>query len=125
MLLRSRDATLLTLSPRHWILAAAASPPRRSRACRQRNDPPGVFATNDLVAIGLLQGLVNRDIRVPEDIAIIGYDDIEYAAAAAVPLSSIRQPRADLGRRAAELLLAEIQAADKPEGHRHRAGRSG
>ena len=51
--------------------------------------------------------------------AIIGYDDIAFAAAAAVPLSSIRQPRAELGRRAAELLLAEIEAADGDEPHQH------
>ena len=44
---------------------------------------------------------------MPDDFAIVGYDDIEFAAAAAVPLSSVRQPRAQLGRTAAELLLEE------------------
>ena len=51
--------------------------------------------------------------------SIIGYDDIAFAAAAAVPLSWIRQPRAELGRRAAELLLAEIEAADGDGSHQH------
>ena len=81
--------------------------------------PTAVFAANDLVAIGLLQGFVTAGVAVPDDIAIIGYDDITFAAAAAVPLSSIRQPRAELGRRAAELLLAEIEAADADESHQH------
>jgi len=70
--------------------------------------PTGVFAVNDLVAIGLLQGLLAHGIRVPEEVAIVGYDDMEFAAAAAVPLTSVRAPRADLGRDAARLLLGEI-----------------
>ena len=75
--------------------------------------PTAVFAANDLLAIGLLQGFVTHGLRIPEDIAIIGYDDIAFAASAAVPLSSIRQPRQLLGRRAAELLFAEIEALDE------------
>ena len=81
--------------------------------------PTAVFAANDLVAIGLLQGFVTAGVRVPDDMALLGYDDIAFAAAAAVPLSSIRQPRAELGRRAAELLLAEIEAADGDGSHVH------
>lgn len=81
--------------------------------------PTAVFAANDLVAIGLLQGFVTAGVAVPDEMAIIGYDDIAFAAAAAVPLSSIRQPRAELGRRAAELLLAEIDAADGDGPHQH------
>ena len=81
--------------------------------------PTAVFAANDLMAIGMLQGFVTAGVRVPDDIAIIGYDDITFAAAAAVPLSSIRQPRTELGRRAAELLLAEIEAADSDGPHQH------
>ena len=83
--------------------------------------PTAVFAVNDLVAIGLLQGFVTLGLRVPEDIAIIGYDDVSFAESAAVPLSSIRQPRHLLGQRAAELLLEEIDALDDgvPHAHRH------
>ena len=85
--------------------------------------PTAVFAANDLLAIGLLQGFVTHGLRVPEDIAIIGYDDISFAASAAVPLSSVRQPRADLGRRAAELLFDEIEADDEERPHRHQSVR--
>ena len=81
--------------------------------------PTAVFAANDLLAIGLLQGFVTQGLRVPEDIALIGYDDIIFAASAAVPLSSIRQPRQLLGRRAAELLFAEVDALDKDLPHEH------
>jgi LacI family transcriptional regulator len=69
--------------------------------------PTGVFCANDLIALGLLQEMTRHAIRVPEDIAIVGYDDIDFAAAAAVPLSSVRQPRQQLGRTAAQLLLEE------------------
>ncbi|MPZ94040.1 MAG: substrate-binding domain-containing protein [Propionibacteriales bacterium] len=78
--------------------------------------PTGVFCANDLVALGLLQEMTRGGIQVPADVAIVGYDDIEYAAAAAVPLSSVRQPREQLGRAAAELLFDEINGSAD---HRH------
>ena len=81
--------------------------------------PTAVFGANDLIAIGLLQGFVSSGMRVPEDVAIIGYDDIAFAAAAAVPLSSIRQPRQQLGECAAELLFAEIEAENGQGVHSH------
>jgi LacI family transcriptional regulator len=67
----------------------------------------------------LLQGFVTAGLRVPEDMAIIGYDDIAFAAAAAVPLSSVRQPREDIGRKSAELLVSEIEAAEGSLPHQH------
>jgi len=79
--------------------------------------PTGVFCANDLIALGLLQEMTLREIGVPADIAIVGYDDIEFAAAAAVPLSSVRQPRQQLGRTAARLLLEETM---EPGDHTHR-----
>ena len=72
-----------------------------------RQRPTAVFCTNDLLALGMLQQLIQQGLSVPEDIAIVGYDDIDFAAAAAVPLTSVRQPRQLLGRRATELLLGE------------------
>ena len=77
--------------------------------------PTAAFCANDLLALGLLQHLITSGRRVPEDLAIVGYDDIDFAAAAAVPLTSVRQPRQLLGARAASLLLDETS---NPE-HRH------
>jgi len=74
--------------------------------------PTAVFAGNDLVALGLLQGFTAHGLRVPADVAIVGYDDIEFAAAAAVPLSSVRQPREELGSAGARLLFAAIEAIE-------------
>ncbi len=83
-------------------------------AIRQRpaaDRPDAIFAANDLLAVGVLQGLMLMGgVRVPEEIALIGYDDIEFAAAAVVPLSSIRQPSALIGSTALELLLREAAA---------------
>jgi LacI family transcriptional regulator len=78
--------------------------------------PDAIFCANDLLALGVLRVLLQAGVRVPEDVAIIGYDDIEFTSAAAVPLSSIRQPTYQLGKIATELLLEEC---DDPEGHAH------
>jgi LacI family transcriptional regulator len=80
--------------------------------------PTAVFCANDLLSLGVLQEMTLRRLRVPQDVAIVGYDDIEFAAAAAVPLSSVRQPREQLGRAATELLLEEVDDGARHE-HRH------
>jgi LacI family transcriptional regulator len=74
--------------------------------------PTAAFCANDLLALGLLQQCVTLRMSVPDDLAIVGYDDIDFAAAAAVPLTSVRQPRAQLGRTTAELLLDEAADPD-------------
>ena len=79
--------------------------------------PTAIFCANDLLALGVLQEMTRRGVRIPQDVAIVGYDDIEFAAAAAVPLTSVRQPRHLLGRTAAELLIEE---ATEDSGHQHR-----
>ncbi len=59
--------------------------------------PTAVFCANDLLALGVLQSLFAAGVSVPDDLALVGYDDIEFAAAAAVPLTSVRQPAATMG----------------------------
>ncbi len=74
--------------------------------------PDAVFTANDLLAVGLLQALVMRGgVRVPDDIALIGFDDIDFASATIVPLSSLRQPSRLIGQTALGILLEE---ADDP-----------
>jgi DNA-binding LacI/PurR family transcriptional regulator len=79
--------------------------------------PTAAFCANDLVALGVLQEMTRRGLRIPQDLALVGYDDIEFAGAAAVPLTSVRQPREALGRTAGQLLLEEVRAGAN---HRHR-----
>jgi LacI family transcriptional regulator len=77
--------------------------------------PDAIFAGNDLVALGVLQALTLAGVRVPDDIAIIGYDDIDFASSAAIPLSSVRQPADVMGRTAARLLLDVIADPEASE----------
>jgi LacI family transcriptional regulator len=80
--------------------------------------PDAVFAANDLVAVGLLQGLfINGRVRIPEDISLVGYDDIMFASASVVPLTSIRQPSALIGRTGVEILIEEAQDPDLEPRH--------
>ena len=117
------EATLLTISTPALDLGSGIRAAADLVVLPEIERPSAVFAANDLLAIGLLQGLVTAGLRVPEDIAIIGYDDIDFAAAAAVPLSSVRQPRTALGETAARLLLEEIAAQDEGQPHEHRSER--
>lgn len=83
--------------------------------------PDAIFAANDLLAVGLLQALTMvRTVRVPEDIALVGYDDIDFATATVVPLTSVRQPAQLIGRTAVELLLRSISDPDGDYEHRVR-----
>lgn len=79
--------------------------------------PDAVFCANDLLAVGFMQAVIMfSDLRIPEDIAIVGYDDIDYAFSTIVPLTSVRQPAELLGRTAVETLLAEDESSET--GHR-------
>ncbi|MET9479572.1 LacI family DNA-binding transcriptional regulator [Streptomyces sp. NPDC006638] len=81
--------------------------------------PTAVFCANDLLALGVLQAMYGAGVNVPGDMSIVGYDDIEFAAAAVVPLTSVRQPAERMGRTAAEMLLDETEP-DR-EHHTHRS----
>jgi LacI family transcriptional regulator len=77
--------------------------------------PTAVICANDLVALGLLQQALALGLRVPDDVAIVGYDDIAFAAAATVPLTTVAQPRHLLGRTAVELLSATARGTVTPD----------
>lgn len=80
--------------------------------------PDAVFTVNDLMAVGVLQAFVmSTTISVPDDIALVGYDDIDFAAAALVPLTSVRQPSRMIGETAVGILLDE--ADDSAPDPRH------
>jgi LacI family transcriptional regulator len=83
-----------------------------ARAPEQR--PDAIFAVNDLLAIGIAQTLITGGVRVPEDVALVGYDDIEYAENALVPITSVRPPHEDFGIAAVELLLG-VLSDDPPD----------
>ena len=106
--LSTRDMTILEGRRIGELLAAR---PRTER-------PDALFATNDLLAIGLLQALtMARTFRIPEDIAIIGYDDIDFCTNAVVALSSVAQPAPRIGATGVELVEEELE---ETVGHEHR-----
>lgn len=71
--------------------------------------PDGVFAANDLLALGVLQALIAGGVSVPRDIAVVGYDDNEFAEASLIPLTSVRAQHADFGATAVDLLFEAIE----------------
>ncbi|MFL6468704.1 MAG: LacI family DNA-binding transcriptional regulator [Pyrinomonadaceae bacterium] len=75
-------------------------------------DPPtAVFARNDFTAIGAIRAISDAGLRIPEDIAIVGFDDIPLAARVSPSLTTVRQPMRTEGRIAAEMLLERITSA--------------
>ncbi len=70
--------------------------------------PDAIFAANDMMAIGCLFGLTQAGVRVPDDIALAGFDDIPIARYVTPPLTTVRVEIADLGRRALDRLAATI-----------------
>jgi LacI family transcriptional regulator len=108
---------LMTLATTDLNFAGGTDAARRLLKLPPRRRPTAVTCVNDLLAVGLLHELLRSGARVPDDVAIVGYDDIVFAEAAAVPLSSVRQPRHELGTRAAQLLLAEADG----DRHHHKA----
>ncbi|OOF39600.1 transcriptional repressor PurR [Rodentibacter rarus] len=75
--------------------------------------PTAVFCCSDAIAVGAYQVLQQQGLRIPEDISVIGYDDIELSRYLFPPLSTISQPKAELGKLAVELLLQRIKKSDE------------
>ncbi|WP_374975832.1 LacI family DNA-binding transcriptional regulator [Microbacterium trichothecenolyticum] len=83
-----------------------------ARPAAQR--PDGVFAANDVLALGLLQALVAGGVSVPGDLALVGYDDNEFAEASLIPLTSVRARHDDFGAAAVDLLFEAIEHGTGP-----------
>jgi LacI family transcriptional regulator len=77
---------------------------------RVRPIPDGVFCYNDPVAIGAMQAILEAGLRVPQDVAVVGAGNVHYSDLLAVPLSTVDQSTRQIGTRAAELLLAQIES---------------
>ncbi len=93
------------------VAAALLSRPLDSR-------PDGIFAVNDLLALGILQTLVAGGVRVPEELALVGYDDNEFAEASIIPLSTVRGRHEGFGVAVVDLLFDVME--DKSVSSRHR-----
>jgi len=83
------------------------------RAAKQmlsmENRPTAIFAISDSMAIGAIRAAKESGLKVPADLAVVGFDDISFASMCEPPLTTISQPKYDLGCAAMEMLLAQIQ----------------
>lgn len=83
-------------------------------ALLERADPPSaVFCANDLIALGAIEAAQQRGCRVPQDLSVVGFDDIDEAARATPPLTTIRQPPQGLGTVAAEVLIERLNGREE------------
>lgn len=74
--------------------------------------PTAVFAVNDIVALGIIQAIEEFGLKVPEDISVIGFDDIAFSSMHRIKLTTISQPKFEMGRLSAELLINLIKRED-------------
>jgi len=79
------------------------------RMLSRKSRPTAVFAANDVTALGVLQAAEELGIRVPDDLSLVGYDNISYAALPRIELTTVAQPSFEMGRIAAEWLLSVIE----------------
>jgi LacI family transcriptional regulator len=82
-----------------------------------RPRPSAVFVANNLMTLGALRALHEMRVRIPGDLALVSFDDMPWAASLNPPLTAVAQPDLEIGRSAAELLLARIADPDRPVRH--------
>ncbi len=80
--------------------------------------PSAVFCADDYMAIGVIQRIQEMGLRIPDDVAVIGFDDIEPAAYINPSLTTIRQPLLEMGKEAVRILLNLIEEKQKPPVHK-------
>lgn len=76
--------------------------------------PTALFTGNNLITLGALEMIHRMGLNIPEDIAVVGFDDMYWSISLNPPLTAVRQPGYDIGRRAAELLLQRIKQPARP-----------
>jgi len=76
--------------------------------------PTAVFASNDLMAVGCISAATQQGLRVPEDLSVVGFDDVRLASFTNPPLTTIAQPKREIGTLAVEMLLTRINDLTAP-----------
>ncbi len=91
---------------------------QQTHALLDQLDPPtAIFAGNDAQATGVYQALYKRGIHIPDEISVIGFDDVMYTAQMSPPLTTIHQPLAEMGKMAANMLLRLIAGQQLESNH--------
>lgn len=88
---------------------------RLTRELLDLADPPSaLFTGNNLITLGALETIHGRGLRIPEDVAIVGFDDMYWSISLNPPLTAVAQPGHEIGRRAADMLFERIAEPDRP-----------
>ncbi|MEW3478844.1 substrate-binding domain-containing protein, partial [[Clostridium] symbiosum] len=100
-----------TFAGRDYSFSSGVEAARRLLARPER--PTALFCISDVLALGAVQAARELGLRVPEDLSVVGFDDVEYAVMGHPRLTTVRQPCYELGRTAGELLLTQIQGGPR------------
>jgi len=102
-----------------YLLPGTYEPPRARESARRLlqlpRRPTAVFAANDTLAIILLEAARELGLRVPEDLSVLGFDDLTAASLVSPPLTTIRQPLAQIGACAARLLIRQVETGEEAD----------
>ncbi len=80
---------------------------------RKDKDRKALFVWDDKMAVGAIKAILEEGLKIPEDIALVGYDDIEISEYLYPPLTTVRQPTYQIGKKAAQILLEKLESKDK------------
>lgn len=114
---RGLERADLTLDPALVRTGASSFEPARQAAHElldQPQPPTALFAANNQMTIGVMRALQDRRLRVPDDIALVAFDDFEWADLFSPRLTTIAQPCVDIGRTAVQLLVQRMAEPDRP-----------
>jgi DNA-binding LacI/PurR family transcriptional regulator len=115
--MRSQDLHI----PAHFVLhgnyTMEAGKAAAAKLLDAERRPTAILAANDLAAVGVMEAIRERGLRVPEDISVAGFDDLLPPTASGMSLTTVRQPVQEIGRRGAEILLKAIDTGQLPTGH--------
>ena len=84
------------------------------------NPPTAIFSMNDLIAVGALRASEDHNLKVPGDISLVGFDDVFWASLIKPSLTTISQPKSEIGEKSAELLLEEIKHKELSKTHKNK-----
>ncbi|MGE5683013.1 MAG: LacI family DNA-binding transcriptional regulator [Bacillota bacterium] len=82
---------------------------------KMENPPTAIFTTSDLITLGALQALFEENLRIPEDVSIAAFDDIDFAPYLVAPLTLVRQPKELIAETAVKLLIEDIKSKGRKE----------
>lgn len=112
----------LTLDRRHIRLVECVCTEKGGYTCfmnlwKRKNRPTAIIAMSDIIAVGVMKAAIDAGLKIPDDLSVVGFDDIPLASIVSPGLTTIAQPLAKKGKIAADLLTQLIEGKAKPVHH--------